>query len=179
MPPALAELLPALVVSGVVLLFALYIAMVLRGEDDPKTRDGPEGRAEEIAPSVPVRTTARAPKPPPRLRPPAGSVASGTSSSADSGPDELIRVLEDGPDYRRQAAAKALSVPFAGTEDRRVVTALCGLVRFEDASVAARAEAWCALRVVMGADLSWEEEVQVRQRFPEGVDLDWMDEAEA
>jgi hypothetical protein len=99
--------------------------------------------------------------------------------SGDDGPDGLLRVLEDGPEFRRQAAAKALSVPFAGSRDPKVARGLSEVVRRSDVGEAVRAEAYCALRVVMGEDLPWEEEVAVRNDFAVGADLDWLESVEA
>ena len=86
----------------------------------------------------------------------------------------MLRVLEGSSDIQRQAAAQALALPFAGTCHPEVTEALARLVRDESAAVTVRAEAWIALRAVMGEELSWDEEAAVRQSFPEGLDERWL-----
>jgi hypothetical protein len=85
-------------------------------------------------------------------------------------------VLESAPDIQRQAAARALALPFAGTCNSEVAVALAKLVRQESATSPTRAEAWIALRAVLGEELSWDDEVQARHSFPDGLDNEWLDQ---
>jgi len=119
----------------------------------------------------------------PEIRPAEGAVAAGTrstTSASGSGSDEateaagLLRILESSSDIQRQAAAKALSLPFAGTCHPEVALALAKVVKQEAAPASLRAEAWVALRVVMGEELDWGEEVAARHAFPEGLDDAWL-----
>lgn len=182
MPPALAELAPWIVGFAVVGAIAAYFAVVLRDEDDlkpPRPGLGAEvekSRARAEARSSRRQTSARAPKAPPRFRAPPGAVSAPTNAQDPSG---LLRVLEEGPAFQRQAAAKALSVPFAGSCNPKVARALTEVIRRTDVTDAARATAYCSLRVVMGRDLAWEEEVVVHKDFPAGADLDWLETVEA
>lgn len=169
--------IPAAVILGALVLFGGYLALVLRGAGD-------EFRAPRPSPPPRLPPTGRPPAAPlPRIRPPEGAVAAGTtalgSRSGGSDPETeaagLVRVLESGPDVQRQAAAKALSLPFAGTCNPRVAEALARVVHAEDTTTSVRAEAWIALRAVMGEELSWEEEVRARHAFPEGLDEAWLD----
>ena len=147
----------------------------------PKSK---QARVKQKQPRVRTKQPREAPAPatappPPVLRPPAGSVASSTSAGGGMDPSRLLRTLDEGPDVRRQAAAKALSIPFAGSGDSEIGLALVELFRRTDVGDSVRAEAYVALRVVIGEDLEWEQELAVRQRFPEGVDLDWVDQVDA
>ena len=190
MPDALLQLWPQALLIGVVLAFCAYLAVVLRGQDDlerpgrelaeemKRQREREAKRKSRRSKSRSPRrvTTARARKAPPKFRPPPGAVASG-STSGDDEASGLFRVLRDGPDFHRPAAAKALSVPFAGTRNAKVVAALADTLTDPEVGVAGRAESYCALRIVMGEDLPWDEEVSVRHAFPKGVDLDWVEAA--
>ena len=120
----------------------------------------------------------------PAVRPPEGTVAASSATGSEvprvgSDPEVeaagLLRVLESGPDVQRQAAAKALSLPFASTCNPRVAAALAALVGDEARTNSLRAESWAALRAVMGEELSWDDEVRIRHSFPEGVDWDWLE----
>lgn len=181
----LTEVWPWLLLGGLFAAFGVYLAVILKGEGDfdlpapglaRAMDDRDQGRSS--SPTVSARPASRAPKAPPRLRPAAGAVAAGGGVGATN-PFRLLRTLDVGPDMRRQAAAKALSVPYAGSADPQVGAGLVELFRRTDVSDACRAEAYVALRVVMGEDLDRDEEVGVRLRFPEGVDLDWVDSVDA
>ena len=172
------------------ILFGVYLAVVLR--DDPDLERPPEAVRDELARrrtgAVPRRLSGAPPKAEPvrpapaggrpRIRPAAGTVSSVSAAAGGAGRDELLVALEDGPDYRRRSAARALSIPFAGTRDARVVAALAGAVRDEEFGYTVRAEAYCSLRAVMGQHLEWKDEVEVRRGFPDGADFDWVDAAE-
>ncbi|MEE2829407.1 MAG: hypothetical protein VX498_09475 [Myxococcota bacterium] len=179
------------VILGGLALFAVYLAVVLAGskEDFRAPRLRPDAEPPRPDPGRPKRPVIEASDAGetglPRLRAPAGSVPHGSSSLArptrdGSDPETeaagLLRVLESGPDIQRQAAAKALSLPFSGTGNRRVGAALAELVEDEEAGITTRAEAWIALKTVMDQELSWDEEVRIRHAFPEGVDWDWLTE---
>jgi hypothetical protein len=120
----------------------------------------------------------------PTLRPPEGVVAASTQAEGrldgDTGGGDsteaagLLRILASASDIQRQAAAKALSLPFAGSCNPEVAVALANLVGEGSATTSVRAEAWIALRAVMGEELSWEEEVAARHAFPEGLDEVWL-----
>jgi len=182
MPAALVDLAPWIIGFAVVGAMLLYFRTVLADADDlerprPGLADEVERSRTRAASRTAARQThARAPKAPPAFRPPPGAVSAPTAGEDPSG---LLRVLEDGPAFQRQAAAKALSVPFAGSCDPKVARALSELVRRSDVTASARAEAYCSLRVVMGKDLAWEEEVAVRRDFAAGADLDWLEGVEA
>ena len=177
--------IPMLVLAALGLGFVLYLALVLRGAADefsaprrtsPRTEPpGRKSRQPRVTEAVlPDRAEIQ-------IRPPVGAVAAGTESrgrglgSADSGETlGLLRVLEGHSDIQRQAACQALALPFAGTCEPEVADALARLVGSEDATTSVRAEAWIALRAVMGEELSWEDEVSVRHSFPVGLDEDWL-----
>ncbi|MCP4870238.1 MAG: hypothetical protein GY898_16150 [Proteobacteria bacterium] len=181
MPAALADFAPWIVGLAVAGVIAMYFATVLRDEDDLKAPR--KGLAEEVdksrarakARSSRRQTAARAPKAPPKFRPPPGSVASDNRQD----PSDLLRVLEDGPEFQRQSAAKALSVPFAGSCNPRVSRGLSEVVRRTDVSEGSRASAYCALRTVMGMDLAYEDEIVLHNDFAAGADLDWLEKVEA
>ena len=123
----------------------------------------------------------RAPRPkppPPLIKPATGSVGAasprGDQVEEAANNDTLLRVLEDGPEAQRQPAARALSIPYADTRDPRVIAALTALLQRDDVGDPSRAEAYLSLRLVVGEEISWEQEVEVRQSFPEGVDWDWV-----
>ncbi len=180
----MADCLPWILSIGVVSAIVLYFAAVLRDEDDlkpPAPGLGEEvDKAKERARARASRrvTTARAPKAPPKFRPPAGAVGSPDRPGAGDDDAGLLRVLEDGPAFQRQAAAKALSVRHAGSRKPSIARALSEIVRRADVGDAARAEAYIALRVVWGVDLEWADEVAVRKDLGE-ADLDWLEKVEA
>lgn len=185
------DLWPFAVLVGVLVLFGAYLAVVLRQEGDLERPPEPVRDALARRRTDAVRRwragadEAPAPEPAapptddrPRIRPAEGTVATSSFSSGISGRDELLGVLATGPDYRRRSAARALSVPFAGTRDPTVVAALADAVRNEEVGFTVRAEAYCALRAVMGQHLEPKDEVEVRRGFPAGADLDWVEAAE-
>jgi len=167
-----------LAVYGCGLLFGGYLLFVLRGSADefvaPKLSERP-------LPPAPVSLPEGAPLP--TVRSPEGTLASsqqehgalvrGRSDDATEA-GGLLRVLASPPDVQRQAAARALALPFAGTCNPEVAHALALLVNDETAGSSARAEAWIALRAVLGEELSWDEEVRARHQFPEGLDEQWL-----
>jgi hypothetical protein len=176
-----------LAILGGIALFVAYLTLVLR-----------DSKGDFVAPRLPARpqkvgfgeakTSTRQPSGGshfalPEIRPPEGTLAAGTRShrvpsSGASDPDVeaagLLRILRSASDLQRQAAAKALSLPFSGTCNPEVAEALAQLVADEDAQSSLRAEAWIALRVVMGEELAWEQEVEARHNFPEGLDSAWL-----
>jgi hypothetical protein len=189
------ELWPYAALTGALLVFGIYLLVVLRGADDlgrtsrevrerlARQRAGAlrglrdravaRGAPSEPAPA-PVTQNRRAPT----IRAAQGTVATASALRGVSGRDELIRTLAEGPDYRRRSAARALSVPFAGTRDPVVVAALADTIRNDEFGFTVRAEAYCALRAVMGQHLEWKEEVEVRRGFPDGADFGWVEDAE-
>ena len=119
----------------------------------------------------------------PTIRPPEGTLASSrqehgelTTGRSDDATEAagLLRILASPPDVQRQAAARALALPFAGTRNPEVAQALAILVSDETAGSSARAEAWIALRAVLGEELSWDDEVRARHQFPDGLDEEWL-----
>jgi len=167
-----------LAVYGFGLLFGGYLLFALRGSAD-----------EFVAPKLPQRPSSQASNslaaavPLPTIRPPEGALASSQQEHGTLGPGRsddateaggLLRVLASPPDVQRQAAARALALPFAGTCNPEVAHALALLVSDESAGSSARAEAWIALRAVLGEELSWDDEVQARHEFPEGLDVQWL-----
>ena len=180
--------IPMTVILGGVALFVVYLAVVLAGsrEEFRPPRLRPEAGRPRPEPGKTRRPVAeRKPFASSALRAPVGSIPHGVSSLAraprdGSDPETeaagLLRVLRSGPGIQRQAAAKALSLPFSGTCNLRVGAALAELVEDEEAAPTTRAEAWIALKTVMDEEVSWDEEVRIRQAFPEGVDWDWLAE---
>lgn len=179
-----------LAVYGCGLLFGGYLLFVLRGSGDefaaPKLPPRPEPARRprlRTAQSSPLTPTLGDPLP--TIRPPDGTLAASQQEHGaleSTGSDDateaagLLRVLESAPDIQRQAAARALALPFAGTCNAEVAFALAKLVRKESAASPTRAEAWIALRAVLGEELSWDDEVQARHNFPEGLDEEWLDQ---
>ena len=192
------ELWPYAAMTGVLLLFGLYLAVVLRGADDldelpDAVRQRLARRRVAAVRSLRDQAVRRAAPPPPAaaspaalpvdrsrptIRPARGTVATAPALRGAGGRDELIGTLAEGPDYRRRSAARALSVPFAGTRDPAVVEALADAVRNDEFGFTVRSEAYCALRAVMGQHLEWEDEVEVRRGFPVGADFDWVEAAQ-
>jgi hypothetical protein len=178
-----------LAVYGCGLLFGAYLLFVLRGSAAEFAAPKLLPRPERLQP--PAWGTAQAAQltptlgdPLPTIRPPDGTLASSqqehgeltpTRSDDDTEAAGLLRVLESASDIQRQAAARALALPFAGTCNSEVAVALAKLVREESAASPTRAEAWIALRAVLGEELSWDDEVQARHSFPEGLDEEWLD----
>ncbi len=172
-------------------IFIAYLGVVLRGADDLRPIDS-SASSDRLRQEVDARLRqgrqelASAPARPPVLRPPEGAVAAGVRAQpealADVEESGMLRLLEDGPDFQREAAARALTVPFASTGHPEILGALGRVVLRDDCGVSARATAYCAMRTVAGSGLSWDDEVATRQDFPEGADLDWvvevMDRAE-
>ena len=153
---------PTAVLLGSLVLFVVYLRLVLAGQ------------ADDFRSPEPVRRPPRPPRPVPPTTPEAQAPVRSSGSDQRTETSGLLRVLEAGPDFQRQAAARALSIPFAGTSDPAVLLALLDVMDREDCGSGARAEAYCALRVVADQELPWEDEVKVRQGFPEGVDLEWL-----
>ena len=177
--------IPMLVFAGLGLGFVLYLALVLRGSSEdfsvPRRMVPPGEPMGRKNREVAVAEAALQEQQEIQIRPPVGAVAAGTDSrgrglgSVDSGETlGLLRVLEGQSDIQRQAACQALALPFAGTCEPEVADALARLVGSEDATTSVRAEAWIALRAVMGEELSWEDEVSVRHSFPAGLDEEWL-----
>lgn len=178
-----------LAILGGIALFVGYLALVLRDSKgdfvSPRLPERPQkigfGEAKEGKASASGRPDVALPE----IRPPEGTFAAGTRSHSDatSGASDpeveaagLLRILSSASDLQRQAAAKALSLPFSGTCNPEVAEALALLVADEQATSSLRAEAWIALRAVMGEELGWEEEVAARHKFPEGLDAAWLAE---
>lgn len=114
-----------------------------------------------------------APPPYPLIRPPeGGGVAAATASVTSAETQGLLRSLEEGPDFQRPAAARALALAYADRAEPVVCRALLDAVDADANGVAGRAEAYLALFAVFGTDLPWETEVTVRRSFPEGLDPD-------
>jgi hypothetical protein len=122
-------------------------------------------------PAVPV---ARPSPLPPTLGPPPGApiAASDLSPVDNAGTRGLLRSLRQGPDFQRPAAARALSLAFAGTADPDVARALLDVLGDAEASTGGRMEAYLALHHVFGDELEWDTEVQIRREFPAGTDPD-------
>ncbi len=139
------------------------------------------GYLSDLMMSTPPPRRLRRPSPPPAasleplapvLGPPPGApVAAG--GGPDGGHNEgLLRALREGPDFQRPAAARALSLAYAGTADPDVARALLDTLGDADCSTAGRSEAYLALHQVFGDELEWDTEVQIRREFPEGTDPD-------
>ena len=83
---------------------------------------------------------------------------------------------------QRAAAAKALSLSFAGKPTKPVVHGLLGVMTDPDAGDDSRVEAWVAVCRVMGDPLPYEVEAIVRREGPEGIDaaqiLGWQERLE-
>ena len=165
-------------------LFIAYLSLVLRGADDLRPVDS-SASSERLRVEVDARLSQNAreltgAQQPPVIRPPEGAVAAGTRAEpealADVEESGMLRLLEDGPDFQREAAARALTVPFASTGEPQILLALGRVVLRDDCGISARAVAYCAMRTVAGSGLSWDDEVALRQDFPEGADLDWVGE---
>ena len=140
----------------------LYVSDLLMATTVPRRRRSP-----------PTPTPAASPVPsPPVIRPPPGAPVASADGGEPSGADTLglLNALREGPDFQRPAAARALSLSFAGTADREVARALLDLLGTAEASVAGRTEAYIALHQVFGDELDLEVEVQLRREFPEGTD---------
>lgn len=184
---------PYAALVGALLLFGGYLAMVLRGdgalEQPPEqvrermARERTQALRRRLSGEAKPAGSKKVQRPPPaggrpRIRPAVGTVGSASAAPGVSARDGLLDALADGPDYRRRSAARGLSVPFAGTRDPRVVAALADAVRNEEFGFTVRAEAYCAMRAVMGQHLEWKDEVEVRRGFPDGADFEWVEAAE-
>ncbi|MCO4771950.1 MAG: hypothetical protein KDA24_18105, partial [Deltaproteobacteria bacterium] len=112
--------------------------------------------------------------------PEGATVASGTESKLQA--ESLLRVLEEGTGMQRAAAAKALSLSFAGNPSRPVVHGLLSLLSDPDADEDSRVEAWVAACRVMGDPLPWELESTLRRDGPDAIDpaqvMAWQDRLE-
>jgi hypothetical protein len=111
----------------------------------------------------------------PQLRPAVGVVA---ASSPERGVDEeragFLRTLHEGPDFRRAAAATALGLHCADSEDLVVLSALLDAVHDEGYEALVRVEAVLALYQVVGQALPVAMQGELRQHFPQGVDWDFV-----
>ncbi len=137
-----------------------------------RARPSRPGAAEvEPMPAAPVPSPSLVP---PTLGPPPGATiaASDLSPVDNAGTRGLLRSLRKGPDFQRPAAARALSLAFAGTADPEVARALLDVLGDAEASSGGRMEAYLALHHVFGDELEWDTEVQIRREFPEGTDPD-------
>ncbi len=121
----------------------------------------------------------------PLIRPPLGGTVAGAARTTGGAPpqaDTLLRVLGEGTPMQRAAAAKALSLSFAGKPTKPVVYGLLGVMTDPDADDESRVEAWVAVCRVMGAPLSYEEEATLRRDGAEGIDaaqiLGWQERLE-
>ena len=154
---------------------AVYMSDLLFSTTPVRSRRGPRSApppAEvEAIPAAPVATPATLPPP---LGPPSGATiaASDLSPVDNAGTRGLLRSLREGPDFQRPAAARALSLAFAGTADAEVARALLDVLGDAEASAGGRMEAYLALHHVFGDELEWETEVEIRREFPDGTDPD-------
>jgi hypothetical protein len=105
----------------------------------------------------------------PRLAPAVGTMASGPTVRAPQA-DGLLRVLVDGTDMQRAAAARALALSFHDTASRPVVLGLLDVLADDDADDESRVEAWVAASRVIGEPLEWEVEAALRRDGPDGID---------
>ncbi len=113
-----------------------------------------------------VEEPAPLPPPPPPL--PAGDPLAEEAASGQAG---LLRVLRDGPDFHRAAAARALAIPFAGSRQKALGEALLAVLD-GDADLEARAEAAIALSLVFALDLDADAH---REGLP--IPAGWIDAA--
>ena len=83
---------------------------------------------------------------------------------------------------QRAAAAKALSLSFAGKPTKHVVHGLLGVMTDPEADDESRVEAWVAVCRVMGDPLPYELEAVLRRDGPDGIDaaqiLGWQERLE-
>ena len=146
---------------------------------EPGAVAGGRSAGRRQAPQRPVGRTGAPPASAPVLRPAQGAV-----STAAPGRDQneeraaLLRTLQDGPDFRRAAAATALALSCADSSDLQVIRALLVALRDESFGVLVRAESLLALYRVRGQSLPVEVEVEVRSDFPGGVDWDFVQSCE-
>ena len=148
-PPWLGAGLASALLHGGAALAGAWVALLLVPE--PRVR----------APAVPTRPPAKPPLPP----------SDPLADEAAQGQAGLLRVLRDGPDFHRAAAARALSIPFAGSRQRVLGQALISVVE-GDAGREARAEAAVALALVFALDLDSDAHRE-GEPLPEG----WLDAA--
>ncbi len=121
--------------------------------------------APEPAPRVAVAQETLPPPPPPL------AVGDPLAEEAASGQAGLLRVLRDGPDFHRAAAARALAIPFAGSRQKALGEALLGVLD-GDADDEARAEAAIALSLVFALELDADAH---REGLP--IPVGWIDAA--
>jgi len=168
----------ALVVSAGMGWCAAYLAVLL---DEPEFVRAEPGEATGRRSAAGRGRAGRAPSsaagsPPPTLRPAEGAVSSpppGRDENEER--DGLLRTLEEGPDFRSAAAAKALALSCSGSRQPRVIAALVDAAHREDFGVLVRAEAVLALYQVLGESLPTDVEVTIRRDFPSGVDWDFVE----
>lgn len=129
----------------------------------------------------------RAPRPNPKprptpatIRPASGTVAAtvgaaGPAAKAEDAAraEHLLAMLEEGSDFHRVAACRALVVPFEGARDERVGEALLALIEDSEVESSLRAEATIALGIVFGSPAPNPDEL--RESFSAHVDKRWLD----
>ena len=142
-------------------------------------RSAGQGAPPKRAPAGAVRGAPPLP-PQPVLRPAQGAVtAAAPGRNEDEERAALLRTLQEGPDFRRAAAATALALSCAGSRAPQVIEALLTALRDENFGALVRVESLLALYRVCGKSLAFEVESEVRQDFPAGVDWEFVRSCES